>query len=1140
VIGTTLAHYRVMSRLGSGGMGDIYLARDTVLGRSVALKVLSSRLAITQDRMRRFIEEAKAASALNHPNIATIHEFREAAGIHFIVMEYVEGSTLKAKITGGPLDSSELIGLAVQIAHALDAAHSIGIIHRDIKSSNIMITPRGHVKVMDFGLAKRTIRDDTSIAGSTWEATETGAVLGTVPYMSPEQALGKTLDRRSDLFSLGVVLYEMATGRLPFSGATPYETIDRIVHHDPRPVRSINPDIPSGLERLILRCLEKRADFRVQSAAELARSLQRPESDALIPARTVRYNNNLPQQLTRFIGREREMAEIRNLCTHTRLITLSGPGGIGKTRLALQIAADSLSDYDDGVWFVELASLANPDLVPQTVASTIGMREEGSRSIGDSLADYLRQRHLLLVLDNCEHVIDASAQLTDMLLRTARNLHVLATSREPLAIAGETVFRVSSLAVPDPQQLPDLESLTKHEAVELFVDRARAVKPNFALDHAVAGPLATLCVQLEGIPLAIELAASRVRVLSVPQIAARLHDHLSLLTGGSRTASPRHRTLVAAIDWSYALLSVPEKRLFRRLSVFAGGWTLEAAETVCAGGVEKDSVLDLLSGLVDKSLVLAEEREGQTRYRFMVTLQAYARKQLLQTEEGAAIGRAHADFVLALAVEGESKLVGAEQKTWLARLNAEYDNIRAALAWTSRHDIEMALRLAGVLGRFWYLRGYWGEGRRWLAELLEAPGATAHRPQRIRALNAAARIAENRGEYLSARTLATEALSLSRESGDTREAGVALNNLAIVAGKQGDFSVARSLLEESLAIRRELGDKGSIAMTLNNLGILAFRQGEVASARSLFEESLSISRDVDNRHGIATALLNLGDLTSRVGDHGTARSMLEHGLALAKDLGDESLIPVALNSLGDLVGCQGDRAAARALLTDGLKLSHELGDKRLIADLLMSLGVVAEDDVTARAFVEESLVIRRDLGERREIAMCLNYLGGITARQGDYARARSLHQEGLALCRQSGAKDGIAESLQGLADVSRLQGDHVLALSLYKGSLTVWRELSEKPELLRPLEQLALVLTNLGHHDRAIRLWGAAQAWRNVLMVPRTARDADQYNRAAGAARAALGENDFAALWEQGQAMGVDEAIAYALQDEAIETRVTR
>jgi predicted ATPase len=820
----------------------------------------------------------------------------------------------------------------------------------------------------------------------TREVVMSEAVIGTVPYMSPEQALGKQLDHRSDLFSLGVVLYEMATGCQPFSGSTWFEAIDRTIHSDPRSITSINPKIPPSLQRLIMQCLEKRPEDRIQTAAELASELRKSESHRQFPSRSGTTRNNLPPQLTRFVGRQSEIAEIRNGLTHTRLLTLSGPDGIGKTRLALQVAADSLPEYPEGVWFVELASLADPGLVPQTVASALGLREEGGRSITDTVVDHLTQRCLLLVLDNCEHLIGACAHLTDLLLRRSPHLRVLATSREALGISGETMFRVPSLALPDPQRQSGVKSLSENESVELFVDRARAVKSTFAISAANAGSLAKLCVQLDGIPLAIELAASRMKVLSIEQIADRLHDRLHLLTGGSRTAPSRHQTLLAAIDWSYNLLTGSEKILFHRLSVFAGGWTLEAAETVCAGGsVNKANVLELLSGLVDKSLVLAEEREGQQRYRFMVTLLEYAHRRLTQTEEREAVIRRHADYFVAFAVEGESKLTSTEQKRWLDRLNAEHYNLRAVLTWALKNNAEIGLRLAGALGRFWYMRGYWDEAQRWLAEMLAAKDSLGHSAQRARALNAAARIAENLGKPDSARSFAEQALTLSRESGDKREAAMALSCLAVVAGRQGDFALTRSLLEESLTIRRELGDKVSIAQTLISVGILALRQGEFESAQSRFEDSLAISREVGDKQGIARALVNIGQVAKRLGEHALAQFLTEEGLALANEIGDKTLIPVALNSLGDLAACRGDRVAARALNSEGLEISRELGDRRLIADMLLSLGVVAEDLPTARLLFEESLAIRRELRERPEIAIALNCLGGVRARQGDLA-----------------------------------------------------------------------------------------------------------------------------------------------------------
>jgi predicted ATPase/predicted Ser/Thr protein kinase len=1132
LIGRTLAHYKVVRQLGAGGMGEVYLAHDTVLGRSVALKVLPSRKTDLPG-LRRFVEEAKAASALNHPHIATIHELQQAGGIHFIVMEYVEGETLKAKVARGPLHSAEIVKIATQIAGALDVAHSAGILHRDVKSSNIIITPRGHAKVLDFGLAKRTMWHESLADDPTWEATQSGVVVGTVPYLSPEQALGSTVDCRSDLFSLGVVLYEMATGRLPFSGSTPYETMDFIVHHEPTGIGSINPGIPAGLERLIARCLAKKPERRFQSAAELTSHLQKSETGIPAPGRHESSRNNLPQQLTRFIGRQREIAEIQHSLSDARLVTLSGPAGIGKTRLALQLAATSLGEYEDGVWLVEFASLLDAGLVPHHVASTLGVSEERGKSISGTVVDHLRNKGLLIVLDNCEHLIAACAQLADTILRSSPNVRILATSREPLSIAGEQVFRVPSLGVPDPQRPLNPENLDEHEAVELFVDRARSVKSTFAITSATAAPLAKLCAQLEGIPLAIELAASSVKVLTIEQIAARLDHRLSLLTGGSRTALPRHQTLLAAIDWSYNLLTEPEKVLFQRLSVFAGGWTLEAAETVCSGeGVDQKNVLELLTGLVDKSLVLTEERDGQNRYRFMVTLLEYAHERLLQTDEGEATHRRHAEFFAGAAAESESKLIGTDQKPWLERLSAEYDNVRAVLNWTSEHDVELGLRLAGALGRFWYLRGYLDEGRKWLAEILAAEGAQAHTTHRVKALNAAAWIAQNQGDYLSARSFSEQALTLSRESSDKRETAAALNTLAILASEEDDFTLARSLLEESLAIRRELGDT-LVAVTLNNLGGLAIRQADFSAARSLLEEGLAISRQMGDRHGMALTLLNRGEVARRLGDHAAAQSLMQEGLAIARDFGEKNLITAALICLGDVARQQGDYAGARARLEEALTFSRELGDKRNIAMALLALGVVAEhheEYATARSIFEESVVIRRGLGARAEMAVALNCLGRVTARQGDHAAALALHEEALAISRHSGARDAIAQSYNGLADLARLRADHTLALSLYRQSLALWQELGEQPELPQPLDHVGAVFAACGHHERAARLWGAAEALREMISVPRPPSEAGDYDRHVSAARAASGEEAFAAAWEQGRAMGVERAVAHALE----------
>jgi predicted ATPase/Tfp pilus assembly protein PilF len=1110
-------------------MGEVYLAEDTVLGRSVALKVLSSTAGVP-DGTRRFVEEARAASALNHPNIATIHELGESEGLRFIVMEYVEGATLKQRVSAGPLDWSTVVALGYQIADALQAAHASGIIHRDIKSSNIIVTPHERAKVLDFGIAKRaaSVQPDDP----TCEATQFGLVMGTANYMSPEQALGGVVDARSDLFSLGVVLYEMATGRLPFAGKNPYDTIDRIVRQAPEPIASISPTIPPALEQIIYRCLEKRPDDRFSSAAELRSHLSGIDNAS---ATAVRYRlpvHSLPQQLTRFIGRQREIATIRALLKETRLVTLTGPAGIGKTRLALQTASDSLHEFVDGVHLVELGSLSDSELIPETVASALQLREERGRSITQTITDYLKQRQLLLVLDNCEHLIDACAQLVDVLLRGAPNLSILATSRESLGIGGETLFRVPPLSLPDPDPAPAVAALARHEAVELFVDRAYSVKPGFALNDGNAAAVAELCIRLEGIPLAIELAASRVKVLTVQQIAERLGDRLNLLTGGSRTAPPRYQALATAIDWSYNLLTEAEKTLFRRLSVFSGGWTLDAAESVCAGGgVDRRDVLELLAGLIDKSLVVSEEREGQERYRFMVTIQEYAAKRLEQAGEAAAVCRAHADFFLAYALQGESKLKSAEQKRWLDRLTVEYDNVRAVLSWAMKQSTGLGLHLAGGLTDFWYLHGFWNEGRRWLSEMLAlAPAAdTSHR---AKALNAAALMAQFQGDGTAARSLAEQALALSRQSNEERQTAIALNTLAMIAGDHGNFALARRFFEESLAIRRALDDSALIAGTLNNLGILACWQGEFELAQSLFDESLTMAEKAGDRHRTAIALLNRGEVANKVGELPLARSLIAQALALARDLEDRSMIPKALNALGKLALLQGDDATAAALIEESLEAFRQLGDKRWVAISVLSLGVVAQHRgrVEARSLFEESVLLLREMGDQPELVTSLNWLGRAMARRGDYTAARALHEEALSICQEVGTPDRVPQSLAGLADVARLQADDATAAAFYQQALTIAWKLGIKPEVPKLLESLAAMVASHGELERAVRLWGGAQALRDDIAVPRASDETDEYDRHVQAARAGLHEDGFCAAWAGGQTADPSAIIADALR----------
>jgi predicted ATPase len=609
-----------------------------------------------------------------------------------------------------------------------------------------------------------------------------------------------------------------------------------------------------------------------------------------LPRTPERSPGNLPLGLTSFVGREREVAEVEKLLAERRLLTLTGPGGCGKTRLALEVSRDLVGRFTDDVWLVELASLSDPDLVPQTVASTLGVREQPGRQPTQTLSDHLQPKEALLVLDNCEHLVVACAGLAEALLRACPNLRILATSREALGITGETGWPVPSLSLPDPHHQPPVEELLRYGAVRLFIERAAAVVPSFELTQENAAAVTRVCRGLDGMPLAIELAAARVKVLSVGQIASRLDDRFRLLTAGSRTALPRHRTLRATIDWSHELLSDEETVLFRRLSVFAGGFTLEEAEIVCSGeDLEQDQVLDVLSRLVDKSLVAMRERDGGPRYGSLETVRQYGWAKLVESGEAEDVRRHHASFFLALAEEAEPSMEPRNKTTdrgrWLERLEVEHDNLRAALRWAGESRPEMGLRLAGALYWFWYHRGYQSEGRGWYERALsEAPAArTTTRAQK---LSRAGYLALAQGDHIVARSRLQESVEVWRELGGG-QAGLAhalwILGLEMLAG--GEPARARLLTEESVGIFRTIGDEVGLAHSLANLGAIVLSQSDYALASSFLEESLMISRQIGDDWMLSLPLRNLGVAAFRRGDPGRAVALLQESLSLLRGLG---------------------------------------------------------------------------------------------------------------------------------------------------------------------------------------------------------------------------------------------------------------
>jgi len=715
--------------------------------------------------------------------------------------------------------------------------------------------------------------------------------------------------------------------------------------------------------------------------------------------------NNLPYQVSTFVGREAEMTKIRELLRDTRLLTLTGAGGVGKTRLALQAAAEMLYEYPDGVWLVELAALSDGGLLHEAFAAALDVREEPGRPLAETLTPWLRSKRLLLLLDNCEHLVDATANLAESLLRQCPGLRILATSRETLRTEGETVWRVPSLSVPHPKPgvRPQPEQLTQYAAVRLFIDRASKASPGFTMTNQNAPAVAEICSRLDGVPLAIELAASRTSALSPAQIERRLDERFRLLTGGRRTALPRQQTLEATVAWSFELLSDIEQRLFGRLSVFVGGFTLEAAEAVCSGaGIEEREVPELVSDLASKSLVIP----GQDRYWMLETLRAYGWQLLGVRGQVEEVARRHARFFMALAEEAKPNLTGPDQADWLHRLELEHDNLRAALAWGLRHDPDGGARLAtGLLG-FWEIRGHWTEGRNWLRQYLGVrvdlePGTQAE------AFSTAARLGVRQGDAAQARSLAVEGLEVYRQLGDLRGEADCLTILARVASMNDDWPSSRELHGQALVIRRELGLQPDIARSLHGLALVAQEQGDLSRARLLYEEALGHYRAVGDRSALAQVLNNLGNIVHAENDRTAARALHEESLAIRRELGERAGIQMSLGNLAHIAQSEGDYTAARVM-------------------------------------VEEALAINRELGDRRSAADGLRYLAEVASGEGRPDEARTLFLESLALSRELSARTVALDGLEGLASFESRHGQAALATRLF-GAVDALRERAGRP-----------------------------------------------------------------------------------------------
>ncbi len=782
---------------------------------------------------------------------------------------------------------------------------------------------------------------------------------------------------------------------------------------------------------------------------------------------------NLPNPLTSFVGREQEQRELKDLFEKTRLLTLTGVGGSGKTRLAIQIARDALPNFKHGVWWVELAALSDPALVPQGVARVLGVQESREHSLSEMLTLFIRDKPMLIALDNCEHLIAACAELAEKLLLACPNLKIIATSREGLNVIGETAWRVPSLAVPDIAHLPSVDGLTRFDAIQLFVQRASAVEPNWKLDGN-ARAIAQICTRLDGIPLAIELAAARVKTLSPQQIAERLDDRFRLLTGGSRTALPRQRTLQAATDWSYKLLSESERALLRRLSVFAGGWTLEAAEFVCADDVgvglaptpagqprglplQQNDILDLISQLVDKSLIVTENKGTETRYRLLETIRQYAQEKLTDAGEDEAIRNRHLDFFLKFAQEAEKKLHGPEELGTLGRLDLELDNLRAALQWSlGEGRVEKGLKLVGALLWFWEMRGYLREGRDQADKLLLQPSAVAK--------------------------------NLIRANG-LLVAGVLTTGWNLT-----EVSASRQYLEELCLIAREYGEPGKRFLALG----LGYLSGET-----------------------------FGD------NPDLAESMHDEGIAIARSLGDQWLVARMLRLNAWTLRGRRKYSASRKSSEESLMICESIGDRRGAAESSLSLGraLFAEHDYeAARQQFEQSLLHSREVRDRLNLAFALNLLGEIERVDNNYEMAKKYYLESLEIRREIGSR--ALAVLGNLGFVYLHENEIHTARSLFLESLTQTLEIKSQSLTYGTLLGFAAVMTVEKNARRAVPLYAVFQTFIKSHDV-RTLNPIDEleYERYLALAREQLDEVAFNAAWEEGKKMTIEQAVEYALEE---------
>ncbi|HEU4887161.1 MAG TPA: protein kinase, partial [Thermoanaerobaculia bacterium] len=920
-----------------------------------------------EDLRKRLAYEARAASALNHPNILTVYDVGQIGEEHFIATEFVDGVTLRQRMTRAEPPLSETIDIGVQIASALAAAEAAGLVHRDVKPDNIMLRRDGYVKLLDFGLARQAATPLPDV-----KKTDPFVVRGTVFYMSPEQLRGRPLDTRSDIWSTGVMLYELISGRLPFEGESSSDIAASILRTDAPPLtRPHGVQVPQRLTAIVERAMDKDRTRRYQSARDLLEDLQalkldlERESSGVVPKPVMATTesvlieepppSNLPQKMTPLVGRDAERDDVLSLLRKddVRMVTLTGPGGTGKTRLSLAIGAELLREMDDGVWWVSLGTIRNPSLVASEIAAVFDVFEGGAPLL-DGVKHALAGKSLLLILDNFEQVLDA-APLIGEILRAAPRVKALVTSRSPLRIEGEREYAVPPLTTP-PLDLPlTSEALAGYASVALFVERATAVKSDFALTAENAHTIAEICVHLDGLPLAIELAAARVKVLPPKAMLARVQNRLKLLSGGSRDLPERQQTMRAAISWGYNLLEHSDQHLFATLSVFRGGFSLEHAERLVVSdqlSVVRDSspgrdrtdnrqpttdnILDGISSLIDKAFVRRDpaSRDDEPRFAMLETIREYGLECLAEQARDLDVRTAHAMLMASIAEENELEV---------ERLHADEDNMRTAIEWAVQSkDAELALRLGAALWWLWYVRGQYAEARSTIATILTVPGGE-NVPVRAKAQTGAGAMAFYQCDYDEAITLLESSIDLARLHGDPMSLARSLQYRGSIARERGEYEHAIDLHLLSRTIWADLEDRANVGRTLNYVGFASWLNRDFARTFELCEGTLQLFRERRDTEGVAWSLLNLAGASLYSGNLERAEERLDECLSWSRAGGYKEGIAWSLNLLGAVLRERGEAWRAETILQDSLRLHWELGDRWRSCSVLEALGGLRRD-----------------------------------------------------------------------------------------------------------------------------------------------------------------------------------------------------